>query len=91
MGEVKNIPELMAKIPKAVHGGSWPYNEGYVDYDTLSRLGDYMRGRFALTSDEAFRDATPFSTMPDERSWQMPVQGVQYPDGKLVLHAILLS
>jgi hypothetical protein len=92
----EQFTELMRNVPSVTHGGSWPYNHGYVSYATLRRVpGNYFIGRFARTLAELKiegRPPPPFTTMPDEKSWETPIRGFRIGDNyQLVLHAILIS
>ena len=82
------IRKLLKLVPSPSHSGSWPQDEGYVAYETLTRLGNFLQGRFATSVEDACSRTTDFSTMPDERSWQTPIEGVEC-EGQLILHAVL--
>jgi hypothetical protein len=83
------VREYLKRVPSSSHSGTWPGDEGYVNYDTLSRVGSLFRGRFAKTFEEACAGTTEFSTMPDDRSWRTPIEGSSCEDGRLILHAVL--
>ena len=86
----EEFARLMEKIPTSEHGGTWPFNEAYVDYSTLERVenGEYLKGRFAATLEEACLGTAAYTTMPHERKWKSPVESYQCAE-KSILHAVL--
>jgi len=68
------LDAILKNVPSVSHGGSWPYDTGYVRYDTLHRAGNYIVGRFATNPYDACAATQGFTSMPDERSWKKPVQ-----------------
>jgi hypothetical protein len=78
---------IMSEIPESTHSGTWPFDHGYVHYDTLRRSGSYINGRWALSYQDACARREGMTTIPEETSWEkvekMTCPG---PDGGTVLY-----
>lgn len=81
---LKGIPNLENNI-------TWPYSDGFVRIDTLSRRPDKtMLGRWATDLNSACQGSTGFAVAPPESKWTNAT-GSFCPDGELVIHTDFAS
>jgi hypothetical protein len=79
------IQKMLNSIPAVA---PYPGKDAWVRYDTLSRSGSQFIGRFAPSAAEACAGTTPFTSFPDDKSWQSPIHGMDC-QFFFTIHAIL--
>ncbi len=83
------VREHLRNLEEIPTDGTWPFESGYVRYDTLKRgKNGFMIGRWALTLDDACDGGAPFSSVPSEEEWKDGPYGAYCPDGMLALGGV---